>query len=56
MINRILLYNSGGGIGDAIQILPLINSLRKQFNSADFFIFVLMKITLIQHYWILKVK
>ena len=37
MINRILLYNSGGGIGDAIQILPLINSLRKQFNSADFF-------------------
>jgi len=37
MINRILLYNSGGGIGDAIQILPLINSLRKQFDSADFF-------------------
>jgi len=37
MINRILLYNSGGGIGDAIQILPLINSLRKQFNSAEFF-------------------
>ena len=37
MINRVLFYNSGGGIGDAIQILPLINGLKKEFNSADFF-------------------
>ncbi len=37
MINRVLFYNSGGGIGDAIQILPLINSLKKQFVGADFF-------------------
>ena len=31
MINRILLYNSGGGIGDALQILPLINALKNEF-------------------------
>ena len=37
MINRVLFYNSGGGIGDAIQILPLINSLRKAFNKANFY-------------------
>ena len=37
MIKRILLYNSGGGIGDAIQILPLINSLKKEFKTANFF-------------------
>ena len=37
MINRILIYNSGGGIGDAIQILPLINAIKKQFNSAEIF-------------------
>ena len=37
MINRILLYNSGGGIGDALQILPLINSLKNEFSKANFF-------------------
>jgi len=37
MINRVLIYNSGGGIGDAIQILPLINSLKKEFKSANFY-------------------
>ena len=37
MIKRVLLYNSGGGIGDAIQILPLILTLKNQFNNADFF-------------------
>ena len=36
MINRILLYNSGGGIGDALQILPLINILKKEFSDANF--------------------
>ena len=30
MINRVLLYNSGGGIGDAIQILPLLNTLKNE--------------------------
>ena len=37
MINRILLYNSGGGIGDALQILPLINTLKNEFKGANFF-------------------
>ena len=36
MINRILLYNSGGGIGDALQILPSISALRNEFKNADF--------------------
>jgi len=37
MINRVLLYNSGGGIGDAIQILPLIETLKSEFKNADFY-------------------
>ena len=37
MINRVLFYNSGGGIGDAIQIIPLINSLKKEFKHANFY-------------------
>jgi ADP-heptose:LPS heptosyltransferase len=37
MINRVLFYNSGGGIGDAIQILPLIVTLKHEFKNADFF-------------------
>ena len=37
MINRVLLYNSGGGIGDAIQILPLINGLKSEFKNAVFY-------------------
>ena len=36
MINRVLFYNSGGGIGDAIQILPLINTLKNKFKNAKF--------------------
>ena len=30
MIDRILIYNSGGGIGDALQILPFINALKNK--------------------------
>ena len=37
MINSILFYNSGGGIGDAIQILPLIDTLRTKFKNTNFF-------------------
>ena len=37
MINRILVYNSGGGIGDAIQIFPLLNAIKKEFVSAKIF-------------------
>lgn len=37
MINRVLLYNSGGGVGDALQTLPLINALKNEFKNANFF-------------------
>ena len=37
MINRVLIYNSGGGIGDAIQIMTLINAVKKEFYYAEFF-------------------
>ena len=36
MIKRVLLYNSGGGIGDAIQILPLIDTLKSELKNAEF--------------------
>jgi len=37
MISRILLYNSGGGIGDSIHLFPLILSLKNHFNKSEFF-------------------
>ena len=37
MINRVLFYNSGGGIGDSIQILPLIETLKSELANAKFF-------------------
>ena len=37
MINRVLLYNSGGGIGDSIQILPLIDTLKSNFINTKFY-------------------
>ena len=37
MIKNILIYNSGGGIGDSIQLLSLIKTLKTEFNSAEFF-------------------
>ena len=37
MIERILLYNSGGGIGDSIQLFPLILSLKNHFKQSEFF-------------------
>jgi len=37
MINRVLFYNSGGGIGDAIQILPLINTLKNELKNTNFY-------------------
>ncbi len=36
MINRVLFYNSGGGVGDAIQILPLIDTLKKELKNTEF--------------------
>ena len=36
-MKKILLYNSGGGLGDSIQLFNLILSLQKQFKSSEFF-------------------
>lgn len=37
MLKRVLLYNSGGGIGDAIQLLTLINKLKFEFKNTKFY-------------------
>ena len=37
MINNGLLYNAGGGIGDALQILPLINILKSELKNTKFY-------------------
>ena len=37
MIKNILLYNSGGGLGDAIQLFPLILSLKNHYQQSEFF-------------------
>jgi ADP-heptose:LPS heptosyltransferase len=37
MLKNILIYNSGGGLGDAIQLFPLILSLKNHFKSGDFY-------------------
>jgi hypothetical protein len=37
VFKKILIYNSGGGIGDSIQLFPLILTLRKVFNDTEFF-------------------
>lgn len=37
MYKRILLYNSGGGLGDTIQLFPLVLSLKNHFNKSTFF-------------------
>jgi len=36
MLKNILIYNSGGGLGDSIQLIPLILSLKNHFNESDF--------------------
>ena len=42
-MKKILIYNSGGGLGDSIQIFPLILSLKGHFRKAKFIIWVLTK-------------
>ena len=37
MLKKILIYNSGGGLGDAIQLFSLILSLKNHFKSTDFY-------------------
>ena len=37
MNKNILLYNSGGGLGDCIQIFDLVTSLKNNFNDYNFY-------------------
>ena len=36
-MKKILIYNSGGGLGDSIQLFPLLISLKSHFKKANFF-------------------
>ena len=36
-MKKILLYNSGGGVGDSIQLIPLLLSLKKHFKKSKFY-------------------
>jgi len=36
-MKRILIYNSGGGLGDSILIIPLLLSLRNHYRKSNFF-------------------
>ena len=36
-MKKILLYNSGGGLGDSIQLFPLLLSLKSHFKKAKFY-------------------
>ena len=36
MLKNILIYNSGGGLGDSIQLIPLILSLKNCFKESKF--------------------
>ena len=36
-MKRILIYNSGGGLGDSIQLFPLILSLQNHYQKSKFF-------------------
>tara|TARA_B100001057_G_scaffold421058_1_gene441750 strand:+ start:101 stop:1054 length:954 start_codon:yes stop_codon:yes gene_type:complete len=36
-MKKILIYNSGGGLGDSIQIIPLILSLKNHFRRSEIF-------------------
>jgi len=37
MIKKLLIYNSGGGIGDSIQLFPLIHSLENLFEKSEIY-------------------
>ena len=36
-LKKILIYNSGGGLGDSIQIIELVLSLKTHFKNCEFF-------------------
>ena len=37
MTKKLLIYNSGGGIGDSIQLFSLILSLEKLFEKSEIY-------------------
>ena len=37
MTKKLLIYNSGGGIGDSIQLFPIILSLEKLFENSEIY-------------------
>jgi len=37
MVKKILIYNSGGGIGDSIQLFPIIQSLENLFEKSEMY-------------------
>jgi len=37
MIKKLLIYNSGGGLGDCIQLFPVINSLGNLFEKSEIY-------------------
>ena len=37
MAKKLLIYNSGGGIGDSIQLFPLILSLKNLFKNSEIY-------------------
>ena len=36
-MKKILFYNSGGGLGDSIQLFTLILSLKNHFKDSEFY-------------------
>ena len=36
-MKNILIYNSGGGLGDSIQLFDLVTSLKNNFKDASLF-------------------
>lgn len=37
MIRNILIYNSGGGVGDSIQLFDIVSSLKKNFSHSNIY-------------------
>jgi acyl carrier protein len=46
---KILIYNSGGGLGDSIQLFDLITTLKEKFGLIIFITYLPTKITLMEH-------
>ena len=47
-MKKILIYNSGGGLGDSIQIIPIILSLKNHYRRAKIFYLGLTRIILME--------